>query len=194
MIDFTTFVLLFLAIISQLSAESFMSYAENVYHENVKIRLGWFSKYNNDTSRIVPWDGKKGMYLWDWFPPAFNCPSRERVGRFGDGGKILCNWEYLKGLGKDCIIYSFGVNGEVSFEEALVAKTQCTIYAFDPTVDGLPRGTNANPCETCGKIVFEKAGLSHENVMTQGVQYYTVASILERTRYYRGRIPLIKID
>ena len=27
------------------------------------------------------------QHLWDWFPPAFNCYLKARLGRFGDGGK-----------------------------------------------------------------------------------------------------------
>ena len=35
----------------------------------------------------------------------------------------------------NCLIYSFGIAGDWTFEEAM-AELGCTIRAFDPTIDG----------------------------------------------------------
>jgi hypothetical protein len=41
-----------------------------------------------DVTKIQPFDVWTEIYVWDWFPPIHNCPSMERVGRVGDGGKV----------------------------------------------------------------------------------------------------------
>lgn len=60
----------------------------------------------------------------------------ERVGRVGDGGKWMCGLEALRQ--RPCVVYAFGVNDDTSFEEELVNRTGCQVFAFDPTVPGLP--------------------------------------------------------
>ena len=53
-------------------------------------------------------------YIWDFFPPAFNCPLEERVGnhpRDGDGGKWVCGVQTLL-QHERCVVYSFGSDGE----------------------------------------------------------------------------------
>ena len=53
-----------------------------------------------------------------------------------DGHKYLC-LDQLYGDIKsgNCLIYSYGINNEWSFEEGM-AKLGCTIRSFDPTIDG----------------------------------------------------------
>lgn len=74
--------------------------------------------------------------LGDFFTPAFRCPHRvERIGTLGDGGKWFCGLERLVQQTKPCVIYSFGINGESSFEEALLtAAPQCEIWGYDFSV------------------------------------------------------------
>lgn len=48
----------------------------------------------------------------------------------GDGGKWVCGLEALKRRrerGQPCIVYSFGVNTDTSFEEELVNRTHCQV-------------------------------------------------------------------
>ena len=92
------------------SHASYPAYSASVYHETIKARAAWHHGRGGRTSggmvsRLTPWDGRTGTYLWDWFPPAFNCPFRERLGRWADGGKIICNWQALDH--RDCVVFSF---------------------------------------------------------------------------------------
>ena len=53
--------------------------------------------------------------VWDFFPPAFNCPWEvERIGILGDGGKFVCGFSRVIEKPK-CVIYSIGINHESSF-------------------------------------------------------------------------------
>lgn len=36
-------------------------------------------------------------------------------------------------LTKDSVVYSFGVGEDISFDESLISKYGCSVYAFDPT-------------------------------------------------------------
>ena len=44
----------------------------------------------------------------------------ERVGRVGDGGKWMCGIEYLASRSEPCVMYSYGIRGDVSFEVEVV--------------------------------------------------------------------------
>ena len=77
---------------------------------------------------------KDYVRVWDVYGPNYNCLySRERLGRTGDGGKWVCGPNMLL-QSKSCVVYSFGCNGEVSFEEALLSTTQCEVHTFDHTL------------------------------------------------------------
>ena len=53
-----------------------------------------------------------------------------------DGHKFVCLDQFYEDvINGRCLIYSFGIAGDWSFEEAM-AELGCTIRAFDPTIDG----------------------------------------------------------
>ena len=93
-------------------------YADAVRQRTDRVR----ALYGGDLDAVVPWnwDAAGETYLWNFFPPAFNCPFRERLGRLSDGGKVVCNWQVLAArcaAGPDAAaVYSVGVRGDVSFE------------------------------------------------------------------------------
>ncbi|CAL4107318.1 unnamed protein product, partial [Meganyctiphanes norvegica] len=51
-----------------------------------------------------------------------------------DGDKVICFDKEFDINPKKCLVYSFGINNEWSFDDAL-ARFGCTIYAFDPTMN-----------------------------------------------------------
>lgn len=165
-------------------------YADTVKRRQAKLR----ESYGGDVDRVIPWDGLKEMYLWDWFPPMFNCPWRERVGKFGDGGKVVCNPRALQHLHvhRPCVIYSFGVRGDISFEYEILSRApKCTIYAFDPTVAGLPRGIDA---AIKNRIVFTKLGLGgrDDERLREGQELRTLATHMKNNGH--THIDLLKVD
>jgi len=81
--------------------------------------------------------GHQMVTLWDFFIPTYRCPHRlERVGVIGDGGKWVCGIQRIAKQ-KKCVIYSFGVNGESSFEAALLKRLpHCEVWGYDFSVGG----------------------------------------------------------
>ena len=59
-------------------------------------------------------------YQNNW-EPAFTCLHERRIGRWGDGGKWVCDPHRitLKKAADPCLVYSVGSNNDFSFEEAV---------------------------------------------------------------------------
>jgi len=70
-------------------------------------------------------------YRYELFQPEFNCPLLERIGTLGDGGQWMCGVSVVLQR-PDCVVYSFGSNGNRVFEQAILETTPCRIYSFDP--------------------------------------------------------------
>jgi hypothetical protein len=109
-------------------------------------------KYFNATE-FDPFSRESGINIWDLFPPEVSCPDIERVGNIGEGGKWVCGLSWLKkqklqeaatstsplrggSSESPCVIYSYGVSIETSFEQHMLSfpELKCEIFAFDPTV------------------------------------------------------------
>lgn len=144
---------------NMLWSEAHNKYSVRIYEQDLRRRSSRLESFaNGDVNQVVPWDSR-GMYLWDYFPPSFNCPFRERLGNFGEGGKIVCNWDALKTM-SPCHVMSFGVRDDISFETDIMKKTSCKVFAFDPSVPTLPGGQkHITYDESGGEIIFKKIGL-----------------------------------
>lgn len=83
----------------------------------------------------------KNPRFWSCLKCSFHCPTQYllRMGKGGDGGKWTCGVEHLGNLttlekSYDCVVYSFGVNSDSSFEADILKTTKCEVFAYDPTV------------------------------------------------------------
>lgn len=83
-------------------------------------------------------DAQNSRNAYDLLEPTWSCESRERVpSNFGYGPKWVCGLRTLKSTGPapPCLVYSFGSNGDVSFEQGVkAAAPNCHIFTFDPTL------------------------------------------------------------
>lgn len=79
------------------------------------------------------------------------------IGGYGclDGHKFVCLDDlYEDVLNNRCLIYSFGINNEWSFEENMISMG-CTIRSFDPTIDGSSKPKT-------DLVTFQKIGLADQ--------------------------------
>lgn len=88
---------------------------------------------NLDWKEMLPYFASKG--------DAFACSTYFEFGGvlnrnpsmvFLDGQKSVCLDEGVAPVPGDCLIYSFGNNGEWSFDEQMEAYG-CSVFAFDPS-------------------------------------------------------------
>jgi len=143
---------------------------------------------NNRVSQKSPWDYfiKHWISMWDFIYPNFDCPhSVERVGRPGDGGKFVCGVRQIANKVGPCVIYSYGVGRESSFEEELTNRTHCSVYMFDHTIDVYNMSL---PKKLPKRVFIEKVGLGVKD--TENLR--SIKSTMKK--YNHDFIDILKID
>lgn len=140
------------------SVEEQIELSESYYQNSLKERNNLIRKWGPSPSQVDSFPSNGEFYTlcpsryftswcvdfyWynltgDFFTPAFQCPHRmQRVGTLGDGGKWVCGMERIEKK-KECVIYSAGVNGESSFEAALLERAPgCQVYGYDFSVNSV---------------------------------------------------------
>jgi len=106
--------------------------SEVIYQTSIKKRQ---AIVNDQPDKIEPW--KPHTYAFDYFLATFSCPfTTQRIGKLGDGGKWVCGMELLEKK-SSCVIYSFGISGETSFEQEMLERTKCELFGYDASVSGI---------------------------------------------------------
>jgi hypothetical protein len=109
---------------------------------------------------IDSWSFANWTFLFDYFLPSFNCPhSVEKIGQMGDGGKWVCGLEVFQD--HSCIVYSFGVRGDSSFEAEVIKTTNCLIFAFEGSVSKLVTQISTNEAKKRVKLFAKLVGNSN---------------------------------
>ena len=110
---------------------------------------------------------------------------------FIDGMKSVCMDPALAPDPSDCLVYSFGINYEWSFDKDLEGYG-CQVYAFDPSMI-------QNDFDYSDHIHFFREGIGHRDVANAsetGWKLSTLQSIYERLKPIHGdkAIDILKID
>jgi len=121
---------------SDLTLTQRLQRSENIFLRSVERRKELQEKFGNDPTPypedVKPWPA---YTWWDFVYPSFNCPHEvERIGAVGDGGKWVCGLSRIARK-PDCVIYSFGINYESSFEAEMLEKTECQVFGYDFSVN-----------------------------------------------------------
>ncbi|KAI0347041.1 hypothetical protein BDW22DRAFT_1322300 [Trametopsis cervina] len=120
----------------RLNLTDFHRVEEEEYQRNLQRREAMVQLYGGSPENVNPWPRRDLYTLWDFFLPSYNCPFQQRrLGVLGDGGKWFCGLAELSTQRAPCVLYSFGINGESSFEAAVLsAAPQCEIWGYDFSV------------------------------------------------------------
>nr|GAT60361.1 predicted protein [Mycena chlorophos] len=141
---------------------------------------------------LLPQEFGKAYTVWDFFPPAFNCPHEvSRIGILGDGGKWVCGLSRVE-TKPDCVVYSFGINYESSFEADLLASTDhCQIWGYDFSVKSF--GPEI-PKSQLHRAHFHALGLAgtDKHGPEDDPKMYTLESLMQINGH--NHIDILKID
>jgi len=146
--------------------------------------FGFFPARNGPTYFTTPYS------VWDLVPASYNCPYEvERIGRMGDGGKWVCGMSRYEKNTKPCIVYSFGIQNESSFEQELLERTNCEIWGYDYSVSSF--GTNLKP-EMAARTHFTQAGIAGTSEPTRNPPFWTIQDLMQQNGH--DYIDILKMD
>ncbi|XP_076456401.1 putative methyltransferase-like protein 24 [Babylonia areolata] len=79
------------------------------------------------------------------------CQRNIRLGKSGDGGYETCD-DYRYRPIKPCVVYSFGIRNDFSFDDDIAKLYGCKVYSFDPSM-------NANTHRRSDNAWYYKIGI-----------------------------------
>ncbi|KAI0085505.1 methyltransferase domain-containing protein [Irpex rosettiformis] len=174
--------------------------SERTYRTVVQKRHDLVRKYGPSPSQIImfppdqdPWPA---YTVWDYFPAAFNCPHElERIGNLGDGGKWTCGLSRI--ARKDhCIIYSFGMDWESSWEAAVLESTKhCQIWGYDHATRSFGRQVSHALFNSQQRTHFAsrvQLGPINKHARSDEPKLYTLAHLMDANAH--DYVDIVKID
>ncbi|KAH8988086.1 methyltransferase domain-containing protein [Lactarius akahatsu] len=177
------------------SLRTWLADEEAHYAVAIQERLELIKKWGPRDDAVDPYPTHGEFYtIWDFFVPAFQCPHRvQRVGTLGDGGKWVCGLDRVVKQDK-CVIYSFGINGESSFESTLLKRAPgCEAWGYDYSVNSWGPEITGDP-EVRDRAHFRPFALggtnNHED--HDNPKYWTLDSLMDLNGH--TFIDILKID
>lgn len=140
-----------------------------------------------DLMEYLAWTNSSSCRLAHDFGGAmFNAPPHGY-----DGQKTLCILpESIAPTFKACVVYSFGISNEWSFDDAIEQVYGCEIYAFDPSMKGAEEKYDRSQ-----HIHFYKIGLGDQNMTSpKGWKLQTLGTIRKMLGHEKRVIDYLKID
>jgi len=168
---------------------------EEIYQRSLVKRKELIRIFGPSVDKIDPFPKNREFYtLWDFFTPSFSCPhSVERIGVPGDGGKYVCGLSRIAEK-KSCVIYSFGINDESSFEAELLQRARgCQVWGYDFSVERFGPEVSKNRA-IAGRSHFAQFGISGKDAHTplDNPAFYTLPTLMEMNGH--DHIDILKID
>ncbi|KAK1219265.1 hypothetical protein PQX77_018032 [Marasmius sp. AFHP31] len=172
--------------------------ANVIYDKMLQDRKGLIRKFGPSPSDVMMFPPVTPPYppytVWDFFPAAYNCPhDLQRLGALGDGGKWVCGITRVEKK-RDCVVYSFGINYESSFESAILDHTDhCQIWGYDFSVKSF--GPEI-PESQANRTHFHPYKLGGEDVAAvpekEEPPMYTLSTLMKQNGH--THIDILKVD
>lgn len=163
--------------------------SEAAYQRSINARPYLYKMYGNDPLSYPSEPPYPPYTVWDFLYPAFTCPfETERIGVPGDGGKWSCGVSRLA-LQEKLVVYSFGINGESSWEEEMLKRTKCEIWGYDFSVTSFgPQISSSHLPRTH----FFPVGLSGKDDPKGDPPMYTLETLMKQNGH--TFIDVLKVD
>ncbi|KAK1976464.1 methyltransferase domain-containing protein [Colletotrichum cereale] len=184
---------------SRKTMAKFMARSESVWTKTVNQRHEMIAADWGDASKMPLYSaveaasyGAHPYTVWDFMPASYNCPwDVERIGRMGDGGKWVCGMSRYEDYPKDreCVIYSFGVRDESSFEQEMLSRTNCVVWAYDFSV--VDFGTQVDS-KNRDRAHFKQVGIAGTTDTTRNPPFYSIADLMEMNGH--DYVDILKMD
>lgn len=96
----------------------------------------------------------------------------------GDGGKWVCGLSRIveSSRAKPCVIYSFGVRDESSFENEILSRTNCEVWAYDFSV--VDFGVQLEPANR-DRASFMQAGIAGKTDTARDPPFYSIRDLMK---------------
>ncbi|XP_064601902.1 probable methyltransferase-like protein 24 isoform X2 [Liolophura sinensis] len=115
------------------------------------------------------------------------CNVMLRMGNLGDGGWEVCDDEPVRPK-PDCLVYSFGINNDFSFDDMIAEHYGCEVHAFDPSM-------KMGDMRRSERVSFHHLGVYGSNsVINNGWPVKTIAEIRRMLGHTNRRIDVMKMD
>uniref|UniRef100_A0A0B6ZCW6 Methyltransferase domain-containing protein n=1 Tax=Arion vulgaris TaxID=1028688 RepID=A0A0B6ZCW6_9EUPU len=117
------------------------------------------------------------------------CRRKLRMGNIGDGGWEICD-DFDVRPRLPCIIYSFGINNDFTFDDDAALVYGCQVYSFDPSMTNF-----ADKVIRSNFSTFYKIGLSDKSYIGSNKwKMETFANIKKMMGHQNTIIDVLKID
>ena len=115
------------------------------------------------------------------------CHRKLRMGKLGDGGWEICDDVDMRPR-LPCVVYSFGINYEFSFDDMTTDLYGCHVYSFDQSMKNKTHNRSTN-------VHFYKIGLS-DKTFTNGAGWklYKFKDIRKMLGHQTTTIDVVKMD
>lgn len=116
-----------------------------------------------------------------------DCIVIQRMGSLADGGWDVCTVPPYD-LKPGCVVYSFGINYDFTFDDAMASSFDCAVKTFDPSMSVGDHVRSA-------RVHFYQLGLGAQNTVTNnGWNLSTFRNIRKKLGHDKGVIDILKID